>query len=165
LRRCIRATTTLIWLQRGLGERLLGLEEILGEACTARQIGHSQRPPSQRARALTANEHFASSAPSARSSVPQASIRELGRMAQARSAAMGCTSIRAATTRSHCRWQQHEPVTHKAPACYHKGKALVGHLHSCVFRSSDSADARVNANLKEAARRCHKGNAAKCGGL
>ena len=143
-----------MWLFSGrAGGRVLGLGEILSEACTARRIGHT---PSWRS---SAREDMPRERRIGR--VANKFIRELGRATLA--AAVGCTSIRAATARSHCPLLTAAAMTHKAPVCYHRRNAMVGHMYAYVPRRSESAEARVNAALKDRTRRRHKGNAASAG--
>jgi len=153
------------WSHMRLGERFLGLGESLSEACTARWSGHSPRSRSYR------REHRRKGMKRTRPGGRDANmfIRELGRATLV--AAVGCTSIRAATSRSHCPLRPFAAMTHKAAACYHRRNALVGHMYAYVPRPNESADTRrVNANLKDEAQPRHrrhqrrKGNAAASAG-
>lgn len=147
--------TRVMWMRR----KVLGAGEILGEACTARQIDHARslRPE---AKAIAASNTKPST--TTRLASGNAFIRERGRTA--RFAAVGGTSIAAATSRSHCPLQPRAAMTHNVPACYHRRNALVGHRYAYILRSSESADARVISKLKEQARRGHEGNAAASAG-
>lgn len=148
------------WSHMRLGERFWELGESLSEACTAKRIGHSPRWRSSIREDIRddSREDMQHARPGGR--VADMFIRELGRATLV--AAVGCTSNRAATARSHCPLRPSAAMTRKAPACYHRRNALIGHMYAYVPRRNESAcsRSRLNANLKDEAWPRHKGNAA-----